>query len=353
MTLPRRPKTAATERQGVNVVRQLVEAQGCIFHEIHHENDYGNDAFVELVDGEQVTGVCIAVQIKSGSSYCTPTACRIPYTEKQATYWLHHSLRVLGIVYDPDEGACYWVDLVAQTRRQPQGGTALFAKSDFRRFDSVNFAEFVMPLLLGKTFQRAEGRRRISLQRATEFARSSEAEAHSLGLRSLLYDHYRSAEAWRSFHELLLERPTGQLDPFIAYALAHIPWHGDIAGPAIPQPLRGKVALEMSAWGRRELLALLHLLDESEAGIERGTVGQSIYAIIDLSIGDSQQKLADVVFDNGITPSLRDAALFLLCFVAQDAVAPTLERALADPALAKRAEQMIAHLKAFGFFAVG
>ena len=60
-----------TEREGVNYLRNLVERANCIFHEIHRENDFGNDAIVEFVENESVKGVCVAVQVKSGNSYCT------------------------------------------------------------------------------------------------------------------------------------------------------------------------------------------------------------------------------------------------------------------------------------------
>jgi hypothetical protein len=69
MPLPTRRHTSATERDGINFVRAVVEVQNCTFNEIHRENDYGNDAFVELVEGEQVSGVCVGVQVKSGVSY--------------------------------------------------------------------------------------------------------------------------------------------------------------------------------------------------------------------------------------------------------------------------------------------
>jgi hypothetical protein len=47
--LPKRKKSAATERKGVNYIRSVVEESGSIFQEITRDNDYGNDAFIELV----------------------------------------------------------------------------------------------------------------------------------------------------------------------------------------------------------------------------------------------------------------------------------------------------------------
>jgi hypothetical protein len=54
-------KSTATEKMGVNYLRTIVEGANCIFHEFHKENDFGNDAIIELVEHEEVKGICIAV----------------------------------------------------------------------------------------------------------------------------------------------------------------------------------------------------------------------------------------------------------------------------------------------------
>jgi hypothetical protein len=69
LTMPKRRRTSAIERDGVNYVRTIIENANSIFNEIHRENDYGNDGFIELVDGERVTGKLLLVQIKSGKTY--------------------------------------------------------------------------------------------------------------------------------------------------------------------------------------------------------------------------------------------------------------------------------------------
>lgn len=336
MSLPTRKKTAAIEREGINFTRGVVEAQNSIFHEIHHENDYGNDAFIEFVDGEEVTGVCVAAQIKSGSSYCTPTTCRIPHTEKQANYWRRHSLSVLGIVYDPDEHVAYWIDLAAWCRHHPGAGTVVFLKNDVSRFDAQNFREIVAPRLIRKTPQ-------LDFQRAKEFALSLEPEAHSLGLRVLLHKYHDTPETWEIFHQCLISRPMENLDRFIAYAHAHIPWHGDIAGPVVHEPLRSQVQSQMATWNRRELLPLLGLIDEN--GVERGTPGQSVYAIVDLSISQPEEKLRDIIFDSDVSAALRENAVFLFSLIARQKAVPVLQLALSDSRLAKVAGHMLSQLR--------
>ncbi len=65
----KRQQSRATARAGVNYVRDVVEGHNCIFQEIDVENDIGNDAYIELIEREEATGICVAVQIKSGPSY--------------------------------------------------------------------------------------------------------------------------------------------------------------------------------------------------------------------------------------------------------------------------------------------
>lgn len=113
MTLkyPRKRSNDPVAREGVNFVRGAIEGENCIFHEINQQNDFGNDAFVELVEKGNVKGITIAVQIKSGTSFVRNNICSIPASKKKFTYWSKHSLPVIGIVYDPSIKNAYWVNL--------------------------------------------------------------------------------------------------------------------------------------------------------------------------------------------------------------------------------------------------
>jgi hypothetical protein len=119
--LPIRKLNTVTERAGVNYVRNAVEANNCVFKEQDVRHDYGHDAFVLLVEGEQVLPKEIAMQIKSGASYCTATTCKIPATGAQLMFWANHDFETLGVVYDPSEDLAYWVDLKAEARQLTRG----------------------------------------------------------------------------------------------------------------------------------------------------------------------------------------------------------------------------------------
>jgi hypothetical protein len=118
--MPIRKQNMATERAGVNYVRALVEENNSVFKEIDQRSDYGHDAFVLLVEGERVIPKEVAMQVKAGSSYCTPSTCKVPATAEQLAFWAEHDLTTLGVVYDPNEGVAYWVNLQAEARKRIQ-----------------------------------------------------------------------------------------------------------------------------------------------------------------------------------------------------------------------------------------
>ena len=104
MTLPKYPISNIPAKIGVNFVRAVVEASNSIFNEIPQQNDIGIDGIIELIKINPI-GHCIAVQIKSGSSFFTPakSECHFP-VDNHAAYWLKYPLQVYGIVYVPENG---------------------------------------------------------------------------------------------------------------------------------------------------------------------------------------------------------------------------------------------------------
>ena len=103
-------KNRRTERAGVNDVRAFFEDCDCVFQEVDLGNDYGKDAYVDLVDGQEVTGHCVALQIKSGLSFRTAKGYAIP-VEGHDDVWRRSSLPIAGIVYDPESKTLYWCDI--------------------------------------------------------------------------------------------------------------------------------------------------------------------------------------------------------------------------------------------------
>ncbi len=98
------------ERAGINATRSLFEASKHIFQEVDLGNDFGKDAYVDLVEGNQVTGVCVALQIKSGEKYRRASAYAIPIDDHEDV-WRQSTIPVAGIVHDAVSGQLYWVSI--------------------------------------------------------------------------------------------------------------------------------------------------------------------------------------------------------------------------------------------------
>src|SRR5919199_6810704 len=81
----KRRRNRVTERKAVNVVRDFFESNGCVFQEVATDNDYGKDAYVDLAEGDRITGLCTAVQIKGGASY--RRSYFIPLDEPHRRIW--------------------------------------------------------------------------------------------------------------------------------------------------------------------------------------------------------------------------------------------------------------------------
>ncbi len=277
--MPIRKRTSAIEREGVNYVRTIVEANNSIFKEMAQQHDYGHDAFVLLVEGEQVVPKEIAMQIKSGASYCTPTTCKIPATNSQLTFWAGHDLVTLGVVYDPNEKAAYWVDLQREARertnrrREQTGALIEFPKSVWNRFDARMFAELLLPTLQRKT-------PRIDLETAVAWARSDDFDTHDLGVRILAARHYKEPEAWFVMLALFREREPVHLSPRAGIAFAQMMGHHDDVSSVreASEELQTRVKEQILWFGPVELAKLLFYVDDY--GFERPSMGYSLMSVL-------------------------------------------------------------------------
>jgi hypothetical protein len=223
--MPIRRKSSVTERAGVNYVRGVVEANNSVFKEMN-QYDYGHDAFVLLVEGEQVLPKEIAMQIKSGASYCTPTTCKIPARAGHLAFWAGHDLVTLGVVYDPGENVAYWVDLQAEARDrtrgrlQSAGAVIEFQKAEWNRLDTHMFGAFLVPTLQRETPH-------MSLETSIAWARSEDLDTHDLGVRLLSGRHYRAPEMWFTLLDLLRQRDPARITPHVWIALVKMIGHHD------------------------------------------------------------------------------------------------------------------------------
>jgi hypothetical protein len=101
-----------------------------------------------------------------------------------------------------------------------------------------------------------------------------------------------------------------------------------------------------SRFGRDEVIKLLGFIDE-EGGIARGTVGQSVEAIVS-SLPDAASMLEGIMVDETVDDFRRDCAAIILAIDQQAAALPSLQRLARSGSW--YAQEIIDHIKEHGSF---
>lgn len=231
------------------------------------ERDIGIDGFVQVTDDEgDPTGDVFAVQVKSGASYLRATGGAVP-VEDHRELWMYSSSPVIAVVHDPATGVMWWSNASDALDHEPNL-TTVAVTTPLPAAD-----QSVMPLL-----------RSVRL-------RADFRSGVPRGIGSTDPDE-QVAAAWqslmlgvRSSHALIaLRRVLVSLDPLARVhaveALAHCTPHPDILwtkDTLLPRPVRDQVCATFR-WSLDELAALLEVIDEN--GIDRGSIGQSMYMLI-------------------------------------------------------------------------
>ena len=80
--------TRARGKAGYRRLEAVLESANIVVQRVETENDIGRDAFVDIVDGTEVTGGVICVQVKSGrKSYFYDGNWLIPGKPADFTLW--------------------------------------------------------------------------------------------------------------------------------------------------------------------------------------------------------------------------------------------------------------------------
>ncbi len=310
--LPIRKSTNATERKGIAFVRDAVEEANCVFKEIDRASDYGHDAFVLLVDGEQVMPQEFAVQVKAGKSFCKADSCSFHATKAQLNFWARHPLETLGVVYDPDAACAWWVDLKVEAKSQPtneSGRTVSFAKEDWNRFDSDGFQTVILPILL-------EEPPRISLEIATQWLKSDSWNTHDLGARVLISRHKNDASAWVAMLNAFESR--GREASFSVFcAIVKILGNSEVGSlpNTIPDNIQVSLQQRILEFGELKVVELLHFVDDN--GYERGSAGYGLFALFP-SMPNHVSILESIAGSAKLSGEVRENAALLLAIREND-----------------------------------
>jgi hypothetical protein len=304
--MPHYSQSVITAKRGINHVRASVEGAGCLFVKIDHDNDLGIDALIELIQDGNPLNQQIAVQIKSGQSYFDAEngECNFPIGTHRE-YWSKHPLPVYGIVYVPTHTTAHWINIKRYISSNPTASSVRYQASEANRFDEDAFRKIFLPGISRQVPL-------LTRDEAFRLLQSSKLDEAYLGIMVLFRRYPNDFKVWDEFVRFIRERATLEIPPVLVYFIAHIPWHGDIihTGEAISPLTREHGEKLLTKFGVYEVVKLLSLIDP-ETSISRGSIGQSVEAIIS-SLPKREWLLQKIVDTDDLDLFIRECAALIL-----------------------------------------
>ena len=301
-------KTNSTAKVGVGYIRSIVDHHNCIFQEIDTSNDLGIDAIVEIVRYEKPISKFVATQIKSGKSYFNKkkNVCKIP-VKNHFNYWTKHPLPVYGIVHIPEYGDAYWIDIKKYLKQNPTATVISFERTLANQINKDTFFTLFVAHLLSEVPE-------ISNDFAKELFQSDKQDEFYLGLYTLYKRFADKDETWKLFVDYFKNQSTEYIPDFLIYILAHLPWHPDIAyfNGTMTNEAQEYGKSELRKFDKTEILKLLEFIDE-ENSIARGTIGQSVEAIISI-IPNFKNYLKEIIEADNIELKIREFAATIYAY---------------------------------------
>jgi hypothetical protein len=297
-----------TEIEGVLYFQAVINDCQGIFNKVDGSNDTGLDGYLEFVQDELVTGLCIGVQIKSGDSFQSVKSRQaILKTDKaHFEYWKSHSLPIVGIVYVPSDKKAYWIDITEILQKNPnlvENGPYNIKISKTNIFDKDSFVSFFKKFSTYKDTYSNEWNLARALKGIVDFKPGAERFD---AIKSLFYYHRDCKETWYYLIQLFRRETDLDIQRALIYAMKHLVSHGDIywhKHNVIPQDIRlyGRSEIK-GTFGQSEIFKLLGHI--GEGGISRGSLGQDIYPLLDL-IPEKIDCLKKIILDEKTTEEIR------------------------------------------------
>ncbi len=257
----------------------------CVFQEVELANDYGKDAYVDLSEGDNVTGLCVAVQVKGGASYRRPGGYGIPLDEDHATLWRHSSIPVAGIVYDPEDRQLRWCNISGflQTVNKP-----------LPSYIPIDTASVLSPGTLHTAFKACFHSHRLQWVAGPALLRlTSDDESERYVALLDCFGIGRSDPGVLILLRHLIGMFKDEQLMFVIRILAHATPHPDIfwhKGNWIPEPVCKKVQTHFQ-WSVEEIATLMRAAPWELW--QRGCPGQDVYSLICMD-RQIEQKMGDV-----------------------------------------------------------
>lgn len=273
----------STEFLGVDYVAQIVNSSNSIFNKIDGSNDVGLDGYIEFVENESATGLCIGVQIKSGNSYQTGNGkyVQVPSDLNHFEYWKSHILPLAIIVFIPEDELAYWVDLSSYLKNNGLKGPYTIRTSKENVFSADTFPDFYKNFLAAKENYNADWNFGKALKGLLP---DKDRNRRIDSIKSLFYFHRNEIESWYYLINQFTIETDFEIERLLIFTFRHFITHGDIfwhKGNIIDDNvIEYAKGLVKEKFTEKEIAKLLRHIDD--AGITRGSMGQNIYPLIDL-----------------------------------------------------------------------
>ena len=318
----------AKGKAGYRRLEEVLEAENLVVQRVETENDIGRDAFVDIVTGTDVAGGVVCVQVKSGPSYLWGGQWVVPGEPADFTLWRDSTVPVFGVVHDPAGDTLRWVDLTKAAESAMDDYLSPVVKGPFGRgavpVPDVNRLDLDVPAFIAAA-QTALRRRSGShvaalLSDDLPAVRTAIADAFAVGR----HDPNALLLLAALFHRLPKEVRRDAVGA-LAMATSHpdIFWSKDNWIPdSTSRVLRQRVR-----WTEADVVELLTEVDDN--GFQRGTIGQSVYHILDLD-RSFESRLPRIALNRALTDDVRRWAVVLFLYRAGPEAPSALEALLAE-----------------------
>jgi hypothetical protein len=316
----KRSANKIVERSGIRYVQNVIENTNCIFQEISHINDQGNDCYIEFISDNVATSFCIFAQIKSGNSYKDAKGYKIQADQDHVEYWHKHLLPVAGIVYDEELNKAFWINVSAYIKSNPEilnknSHTIHISEEcefSFEKFDDFknHFIEYINEYKSFENFGRS----------LDHFSKVDSPTLCYEGLKSLFSNHRDKKSAWhyivsnfgkiseRGIHRNIL----GMLSNFADNP--HTFWHKDNIQYYPTEEIQNYLSQILTRYFRQnEVRIALSFMGRMVA---RGDFSFLVFLVLDF-IQDVDNILFAITYDNNINEEDRNFAFWLYIHFAQ------------------------------------
>ena len=128
---------------GVNALQKVCLDNGWVFQMVPGQTDFGKDGYLDLTEDGELTGECVAVQVKGGHSRTTEDWIRIDADAAHRKYWQASSVPVIGITWDDETDDLLWVDITSTLKTEGLQATIRARRENDLRAAPQEFADHV------------------------------------------------------------------------------------------------------------------------------------------------------------------------------------------------------------------